>query len=665
MEKIDGKSMDIVNENIAKLKELFPDVFSEGKVDFEALEATLGEYVDAKEERYSFNWNGKAKARRIAQTPSTGTLRPAKEESKNWDTTENLYIEGDNLEVLKLLQKSYHKQVKMIYIDPPYNTGKDFVYKDNFKDNIKNYMEQTGQVDAQGNKLSTNSDASGRFHSNWLNMMYPRLKLARNLLKENGTIFISLDEGEVANLKKICDEIFGEDNFIECITWNKRIPKNDKGVGNIHEYILMYVKNSETKPVYSMRKDGLDDIYSLADELKKKEIPIDLAEKEIKKLYKKNAYDRGITLYNSFDKDYKLWGKINMSWPNANTFGPDYEVLHPVTKKPVKIPDRGWRWKKSTFEEAANLSNGVYQNIEKLHDGSMLCGRIWFSSSDDMQPSSVTYLDEVNEFLLRSILSFKSDGGIEVEKIFDGKSFFSYPKPTVLLKILFGSMPSQTGEIYLDFFSGSSTTADALMQLNEEDQVNRKYIMVQLPEETNEKSEAYKAGYKNICEIGKERIRRAGEKIIADNPDKDLSDLDIGFKVFKLDSSNIKAWDPESDNLEQSLFEAVNNIKSGRTEEDLLYEILLKYGLDLTLPIEELELAGKKVYVVGLGALVICLDEQITLDTMEEIAKLKEQYESDDLMRVVFRDNGFKDAEVKTNAIQILKQSGIDDVKSL
>ena len=249
MEKLDGKSMDIVSENIAKLKELFPDLFSEGKVDFEALEATLGEYVDTKEERYSFNWNGKAKARRIAQTPSTGTLRPAKDESKNWDSTENLYIEGDNLEVLKLLQKSYHKQVKIIYIDPPYNTGKDFVYKDNFKDNIKNYLEQTGQVDSEGNKLSTNSDASGRYHSNWLNMMYPRLKLARNLLKDDGVIFISIDDNEVTNLRKMCDEIFGETNFLSEFIWKKRTGSNDAHnmVSIDHDYIMAYSKTGDIK----------------------------------------------------------------------------------------------------------------------------------------------------------------------------------------------------------------------------------------------------------------------------------------------------------------------------------------------------------------------------------------------------------------------------------
>lgn len=663
MKQLDGKSLNIVSENVTKLKELFPEVFSEGKINFAKLQEELGTFAEDEAERYNFTWAGKSEAKRIAQTPSTGTLRPCKEESKDWDTTQNLYIEGDNLEVLKLLQKSYHKQVKMIYIDPPYNTGKDFVYKDNFKDNIKNYLEITGQVDGEGNRLSTNSDTNGRYHSDWLNMMYPRLKLARNLLKDDGVIFISIDEAEMNNLKKICDEIFGEDNFIENISWNKRVPKNDKGVGNIHEYILIYVRNNQYKHIFTMRKDGLNDIYNLVHDLKRKKTDFASSEKELNKLYKKNAYDRGITLYNSFDKNYKLFGKINMSWPNSNTFGATYEVLHPITNNPVKIPDRGWRWKRETFDETAQFYDNKYQSIEKLHDGSYLCGKIWFAKDEKTQPSSVTFLDDVNDFLLRSILSFKSDGGIEVENIFEGKSFFAYPKPTKLLQILLSSQ-KLTDDIILDFFSGSATTAHAVMQLNAEDGGNRKYICVQLPEETDEKSEAYKAGYKNICEIGKERIRRAGEKILADNADKDLSYLDIGFKVLKLDSSNIKTWDSNFDNLEQNLLDAVENIKSDRTPQDLLYEILLKYGLDLTMPIEEKIIHAKKVFVIGYGALIVCLDDEITLEVVEAIAKLKDEYKSE-ITRVVFKDSSFADAVVKTNALQVLKQFEIDEVVSI
>jgi len=613
MKKLDGKSMDIVAENIEKLREIFPDVFTEGKVDFEALEATLGAYVEGVEERYSFNWNGKAKARRIAQTPSTGTLRPAPQESKNWDTTQNLYIEGDNLEVLKLLQKSYHKQVKMIYIDPPYNTGKDFVYKDNFKDNIKNYMEQTGQVDAEGNKLSTNSDTSGRYHSDWLNMMYPRLKLARNLLKDDGVIFISIDDNEVANLRKICDEIFGEENFVgEFIKQSKVGGGSDsKHIATEHEYILSYAKNINNLP-------------------------------EMFEAHKQEYLKR----YKEKDKRGRYF------WDTFARPGLKNPINYDIQAEDGTIINGDWIWSKKRFLEA--FDKGEVRVLKK-DNGEYTVHFKQYLNLNGKKPRSMT-----------SDFGGTFDGKKEVGALFNSDKIFSYPKSTKHLLKLFEVTNLNKNDITLDFFSGSATTAHAIMQLNVEDGGNRKYILVQLPEETDEKSEAYKAGYKNICEIGKERIRRAGEKIVnSEELRVKNEELDIGFKVFKLDSSNIKAWDPESEDLEQSLFDAVNNIKPDRTQEDLLYEILLKYGLDLTLPIEALELAGKKVYVVGLGALVICLDEAITLNTVEEIAKLKEQYGADDLMRVVFRDNGFKDAEVKTNAIQILKQSGIDDVKSL
>ena len=614
--------MDIVAENIEKLKEIFPDVFTEGKVDFDALEATLGEYVEGAEERYSFNWNGKAAARRIAQTPSTGTLRPAPEESKDWESTENLYIEGDNLEVLKLLQKSYHKQVKMIYIDPPYNTGKDFVYKDNFKDNIQNYMEQTGQLDTEGNKLSTNSDASGRYHSNWLNMMYPRLKLARNLLKDDGMIFISIDDNEVANLRKICDEIFGEENFVASIVWQKRTsPDARYNLGAAHDYIL----------VYSKKEFNTKDILN--------KLPLS---QERKKQYKNPDNDsRG------------LWASADMTGQTGHaTSSQFYEIETPKGMKYSPPEGRCWAFSEDTFK--------------KLIDD----GRVWFGSDGKSRPRLKKYLSESEgtnswTWWTNDEVGHNQEGTKEVKSLLGTGDIFTNPKPVNLLKKIL-QLATQKDSLIIDFFSGSATTAHAVMQLNAEDGGNRRYTLVQLPEPTDEKSEAYKAGYKNICEIGKERIRRAGEKIKEENADKEgIKNLDIGFKVFKLDSSNIKAWDSESDDLEQNLWDSVENIKSDRTSEDLMYEILLKYGLDLTLPIEELSLAGKKVFVVGLGSLVICLDEAITLDTVEAIAALGEKYESDDLMRVVFRDNGFKDAEVKTNAIQILKQSGIDDVKSL
>ncbi len=662
-----SQSKNIVSENLEQLKAIFPQVFKEGKIDKEELLSILGDDVETEEEYYRFTWAGKSMARREANKPSTATLRPDKEISKDWDTTQNIFIEGDNLEVLKLLQKSYANRIKMIYIDPPYNTGKDFVYKDNYNDNLGNYLAITGQVDEEGKRISTNSESDGRYHSNWLNMMYPRLKLARNLLTDDGVIFISIDNDEIHNTRKLVDEIFGEDNFIECIVWNKRIPKNDKGIGSIHEYVLLYAKNSSLKHEFFMRKDGLDEINELLTRLKKQNIPISEAEIEVKKLFKKKGYDRGITLYNSLGNDYKLWGKINMSWPNSDTFGPRYDVKHPITGKSMKIPNRGWRWKEETFNEAALIVNGTYSSVIKTHDGSYICGKIWFAADELTQPSSITYLDDVNDFLLRSILSSKSDGGIELEDLFEGKSYFSYPKSTNLLKALMDSDKSTESKIILDFFAGSGTTADAVFQLNSLDNIKRKFICVQLPEPTDEKSEAYKAGYKTISEITKERIRRAGEEIKSEMKENLFSEqgktLDVGFRAFKLDSSNIRAWDGNPDALEYNLLDAVINIKENRTEEDVLYEILLKYGLDLTMPIEQKEIASKKVFNIGMGALFICLDDNITSAVAEGIGKWKEDLQPA-TTKVIFKDIGFTDVE-KTNSMQILKRYGILEVNTI
>lgn len=656
IEKITGncpeaKSLDIKQQNIEQLKQLFPDVFSENKIDFEALKAVLGEEVDDSEERYNFTWNGKTKARQIAQTPSTGTLRPCKEESVNWDTTENLFIEGDNLEVLKLLQKSYHKQVKMIYIDPPYNTGKDFVYKDNFKDNIKNYLEQTGQVDSDGNKLSTNSDTSGRYHSDWLSMMFPRLKLARNLLHDDGVIFISIDEVELNNLTKLCNEVFGEDNFVECICWNKRIPKNDGEIGNIHEYILIYRKSRFSEIKFTQKKDGIDDIIDLLHKSKQALKPINLVQKELRELYKVNSYDRGITLYNNVSSDYRVWGKINVSWPNANTIGPDYDVLHPTLGVPVAMPDRGWRWKKETFDSLID-----YQNTVELPDGSYMCGQIWFDSKPTTQPSLVKYLDEVDSILLKSVLSFKSDGGMEVERIFGEKNVFSYPKPTSLINLLVNSIPMKDGDIVMDFFAGSGTTAHSVLNINQELDKNLRFICVQLPEALDKNTIGKKKfDCDNLAELSLLRIKKVAE-------DSKLNAL--GIKKFKLDETNIRPWDADFDNLEQVLQQATESIKADRSSEDVLYEIFLKYGYDLATPVETEVVYGKTVFVVGAGALIVCLDDEITGETVEGIAKLKEDLDPE-TTQVVFKDAGFADSNVKTNAIQILKQAGIDDVKSI
>ena len=613
MTQLDGKSKDLVNENIEKLKEIFPEVFSEGKIDFSKLEEELGNFKEKSDERYNFTWNGKSEAKKIALTPSTGTLRPCKEESKDWDTTQNLYIEGDNLEVLKLLQKSYHKKVKMIYIDPPYNTGKDFVYKDNFRDNIKNYLEITGQVDSDGNKLSTNSETSGRYHSDWLNMMYPRLKLARNLLKDDGVIFISIDDNEVSNLRKLCDEIFGEDNFICNILWEKNYaPKNNnKYISENHDHIILYAKNKELFERL---------LLPMTDDQRAR--------------------------YKNIDNDSRGdWKSGDFSVPGGKN---QYEIILPSGRTVYPSSGRGWAVSEEKYQELINDN------------------RISFGQNGDSVPAVKRFLSETKDGIVPlSIWKYSEVGHTQsakqnLMKLFDEKSYFETPKSVELIERMI-RISSNKDDLILDFFSGSATTAHSVMKLNSEDDGNRKFICVQLPEITDEKSESYKAGYKNICEIGKERIRRAGEKV---KRESGKTELDIGFKVLKLDSSNIKSWDSDFENLETNLLDAVENIKSDRNEEDLLYEILLKYGLDLTLPIEEKEVNGKKLYNIGFGALIICLDSNISIDITDEIIAIKKEYDSE-ITRVVFKDSGFKNATEKTNIIKTLNQNGIDEVVSV
>lgn len=672
MDKLKMHSPDLSQGNIEKIRNLFPNCVTEAadengnfklSIDFDQLKQELSDsIVEGPQERYHLNWPGKREALLTANAPIAKTLRPCPEESVNFDTTENLFIEGDNLEALKLLQETYLGKIKMIYIDPPYNTGSDLIYEDCFASDLDQYLFNSNQEDTEGNKLSSNLESNGRFHSDWLNMIYSRLKLARNLLMDSGAIFISIGNDEITNLKKVCDEVFGENNFIESITWNKRVPKNDKGVGNIHEYILVYVKDASFKHEFTMRKDGLDEIYELLAKLKKKSTPIKEAEDEIKKLYKKNGYDRGITLYNSLDSEYRLWGKINMSWPNANTFGPDYKVFHPLTKQAVKMPDRGWRWKEDTFKEAANFKDGEYQNVEVLHDGSVLCNKIWFAKDENTQPSSVTFLDDVNTFLLRSILSTKSDGGIEVEKLFEGKSYFSYPKPTSLIKTFISSMAFEPNDIVMDFFAGSGTTADAVMQVNLEDGLNRKFIVVQVKEPIAEKDTAYKAGYRVISELTRERITRAGKKILLDSN----QNVDVGFRYLKIDSSNMSEifYSPEQIN-QADMFAQVDSIKEDRTDEDLLFQVLLDWGVGLTLPISKKQIASKDVFFVnadeeGEGAdLIACFSTNISNELIKELAEKQP-------LRVVFRDDGFANDSVKINVEQIFKQiSPMTDVKSI
>lgn len=616
--EMDSKTMDIVAENVSKLKELFPEAFTEGKVDFEALKEVLGEYVDGREERYSFTWNGKSKARMIAQTPSAGTLRPCKDESVDWDTTQNLFIEGDNLEVLKLLQKSYHKKVKMIYIDPPYNTGKDFVYKDNFKDNIRNYKEITGQLDEEGRNLLNNPETSGRYHTDWLNMMYPRLKLARNLLKDDGVIFISIDDGEVSNLRKMCDEIFGEENFLCNIIWQKKYsPQNDaKYFSDSHEHILLFAKNIEKYQV------GL-----------------------LPRTEEANAR------YKNPDNDPR--GPWKSSDLTRQEYRPndDYVITNPMNKKEFRPPSgNSWGRPKEKVEE-------MIQNNE-----------IWFGPNGESVPSIKRFLSEVKQGITPQTIWMREDVGDTqegkkiIKNIFGNASIFETPKPPRLIIRALVTSGADANDLILDFFSGSASTAHAIMQSNVANKKSNRFMIVQLPEVTDEKSEAFKSGYKTIAEIGKERIRRTATKIKEENPNYKG---DLGFKVFKLDSTNIKPWDADFDTLDETFLEKmIGNIKPDRTERDVLYEVLLKYGLDLTLPITEHSIIEHKVFDIGMGALIICLSDDISLEVVEGIAKLKEKL-NPEIMRVVFKDSGFANDVVKTNAVQILKQAGIEDVRSL
>tara|TARA_B100001287_G_scaffold274655_1_gene280405 strand:- start:2433 stop:4304 length:1872 start_codon:yes stop_codon:yes gene_type:complete len=614
----DAQSMseDILQSNIEKLKELFPELVTENKIDFDAFKAVFGDEVEEEDEYYRFTWAGKSQARREAHKPSTGTLRPCKEDSVDWDTTQNLYIEGDNLEVLKLMQKSYAGKVKMIYIDPPYNTGKDFVYKDNYKDNLKNYQEVTGQVDSDGNKLSTNSDSDGRYHSNWLNMMYPRLRLARNLLKNDGVIFVSIDENENENLKKILNDNFGEENYIQEIIWEKKFsPQNDAKYFSLnHETIFCYAKNRS--------------------EFKRNLLP--MTESQMGR-------------YKNLDNDERgVWQSSDLTVARL-TEKDRYEISTPSGDKILPTNGRSWSMSKEKIEELINDN------------------RVWFGEDGNNTPRLKRFLSESQQGMVPiSIWNHSEVGHTQasnqnLKKLFDDQKIFDYPKPVELIKQCL-VIASDKDSIILDFFSGSGTTAHAIMQLNADDDGHRKHIQVQLPEPTDEKSEAFKAGYKTIAEIGKERIRRAAKKIAEENPEK-AKDLDLGFKVFKLDSSNIKGWDGNPEDVQQSLLDAVSNIKEERTEEDVLYEILLKYGLDLTLPIEEKQIEGKTVFNVGYGALFICLADSITSKIAEGIGKWKQEL-NPEICRVIFKDTGFTDVE-KTNSVQTLKRFGITEIKSI
>ena len=681
-----SQSADLISVNIAKLKELFPNVVTEGKIDFKVLQDILGDDIEEGEEYYRFTWAGKAQARREAHKPSTGTLRPCKDESVNWDSTENLYIEGDNLEVLKLLQKSYSGKVKMISIDPPYNTGKDFVYKDNYKDNLRNYQEQSGQIDTDGNKLTTNTESDGRYHSNWCNMMYPRLTLARNLLKDDGVIFMNIDDNEVENLKKISNEIFGEDCHLATFVWNTDgHTDNQLEVKVNHEYILAYkkvAKKSVLKAVIDPNtREGSNLWKGFAENSITKNGPKNPpTEVVLKKGFpckKENLFLEKTNVGKEFFEDVKRIKHISREITKK------YDCTYPIRINSISVKNGMLQNDCIVFSGWANnakLSKFIESGFEPLVEED---GIITFYLSEN----GVIYYHKERESaknILSVLKGFKTTEKMrsELEK---QEIFFTYPKPNDLLQYLC-EMSLCENEIMLDFFSGSASSVEALFGCSLVNEIKTKFIQIQLPEKTPVGSLAKEKGYNLITEIGKERIRRAGLKIVEEQTQalnklkakgslleedkaeiaalqQRIEKLDIGFKVFKLDSSNIKEWDGSSENLEQSLFDSQDNIKTERTEEDVLYEILLKYGLDLTMPIEQKVIEGATVFNIGMGALFICLANGITNKIAEGIGAWHEELKPEHC-RVVFKDTGFTDVE-KTNSVQTLKRFGIHEIKSI
>ena len=656
MDNLKMHSLDGVQRNIDLIGKLFPNAITEVKrdgkvehaIDFGVLRQELSDsIVEGREERYQFTWPDKKKAMLAANAPITATLRPVVADSFGKDGTpggfdsENLYIEGDNLEVLKLLQETYLGKVKMIYIDPPYNTGNDFVYEDDFAQSAADYMDNSGQYDEEGNRMVTNTESNGRFHTDWLNMIYPRLKLAKDLLAEDGVIFISIDDNEIENSLKVCSEVFGKENYLACFPRvTKKAGKTTEAIARNHDYLLSYAKSSAVKLYLPSHTD---DGFKFSDEF------IDTRGKY--KLNQTLDYD---SLQYSASLDYPITVKGKTFYP-----GQSYEKYLERQKGNHARADWAWRWSKELFE--FGLKNGFivikdYESHSRIYTKTYQnCKIVKKGNGFQLEYMERTKAISTLEFIENEYSNDNSKKNIT--QVFDA-AVFDYSKPVELLKTI-TSYATSMSDVVLDFFSGSATTAHAVMKLNAEDGGHRKFIMVQLPEKTDEKSEAYKAGYKNICEIGKERIRRAGRKIKEDAGLTAPADLDIGFRCLRLDESNMKPvyYTPE-ETQQQDMFSLVDNVKPDRTPEDLLFQVMLDLGVLLSRPIEVKEIAGKKVFNVAEGFLLACFDHDVTEETVKAIAKMKPYY-------AVFRDSSMANDSVATNFDQIFETYSPETVRKV
>ena len=642
MDKLRMQSSNGVEDNITKIAQLFPDCVTEtvdersGQpkhlIDFEKLKQNLSDSVmSERAERYQFTWPDKSKAILLANSPINATLRPCREDSVDFDNTQNLYIEGDNLDVLKCLKETYLHKVKMIYIDPPYNTGNDFVYEDDFAQSSEEYLANSGQFDEQGNRMFTNAESNGRFHTDWLNMIYPRLKVARDLLTDDGVIFISIDDNEVENLRKVCDEVFGEQNFITQINWVSKSggSADEQYIIKATEYILVYTKAKDSAIFGKEEAETSSDKYKLTD---------------------KHEEERG--KYTLKKLDFRMTSQHYTEALNYPVIDPDGNELWPGGKNHRQDGGWNWRWSKAKYEWG--VKNDFIQFV-KNNKGSWTLNTKQYQKVDNCNRPTERGLAYRN-FIPSSELN-TTQGSRLIAEYFESK-IFEYAKPHQLICKCMKIANCDKNALILDFFSGSATTAHAVMQLNSEDGGNRKFIMVQLPEKTEEKSEAFKAGYKNICEIGKERIRRAGKKIKEESPST-TQDLDTGFRVLKLDSTNMQdIYYSPKDISQADLFSQVDNVKPDRTGEDLLFQVMLELGATLDSKIETTMVAGKTIYNVAEGYLVACFDPDVTDEVVKAIAQMQPAY-------AVLRDTSMKDDSTATNFEQIFKTYSPDTVTKI